>query len=144
MTHRLMEIQPKVVVALEGGYNLDSIRKSSEAVIRTLMGHPEQALDYHSGGSSSSHGNPLDLDAFETTHTASIADMNKDSEKGDALGIMALHMTLKLAVKLKDKWKSAKSLVAKYADVVDSIKPEEYNCPEKSQCIIIYFNLLKK
>jgi histone deacetylase 6 len=38
MTQRLMELWPKVVVVLEGGYNLESIANWSEAVVRVLQG----------------------------------------------------------------------------------------------------------
>lgn len=32
-----MNIQPYVIVALEGGYNIDSISKSAEGVVRALL-----------------------------------------------------------------------------------------------------------
>lgn len=38
MTKQLMNISENIVVALEGGYNLDSLARCSEAVIRTLQG----------------------------------------------------------------------------------------------------------
>lgn len=37
MTQGLRKIQPKVCVTLEGGYSLEALARSSEAVIRTLM-----------------------------------------------------------------------------------------------------------
>ncbi len=37
MTNLLMEICPKILIALEGGYNLNSLQRSSEAIIRTLL-----------------------------------------------------------------------------------------------------------
>lgn len=46
MTHMLMSLaKGKVVVCLEGGYNLQSIAKSAVAVTRTLMGEPPDRLD---------------------------------------------------------------------------------------------------
>ncbi|KAK7564298.1 hypothetical protein JOL62DRAFT_507955 [Phyllosticta paracitricarpa] len=46
MTHMLMSLaQGKIVVCLEGGYNLQSIAKSTVAVTRTLMGEPPDRLD---------------------------------------------------------------------------------------------------
>ncbi|KAI9870211.1 MAG: Histone deacetylase hda1, partial [Pleopsidium flavum] len=45
MTHMLMSLADgKVVVCLEGGYNLKSISKSALAVTRTLMGEPPDRL----------------------------------------------------------------------------------------------------
>ena len=38
MTKRLLEICPKIVVALEGGYNLNSISISMSAVVSTILG----------------------------------------------------------------------------------------------------------
>ena len=38
MTEKLLAIQSKVVVVLEGGYNLESISKSASAVFRVLTG----------------------------------------------------------------------------------------------------------
>jgi acetoin utilization deacetylase AcuC-like enzyme len=38
MTHALIKVCPKILVALEGGYNLDSLSRCSEAIIRTLLG----------------------------------------------------------------------------------------------------------
>lgn len=38
MTQRLMELCPKIVVVLEGGYNVEVIAKCSEAVVRVLQG----------------------------------------------------------------------------------------------------------
>lgn len=40
MTHQLKKLSSKVIVALEGGYNLDSLSRCSEAIIRTLMNEP--------------------------------------------------------------------------------------------------------
>ena len=37
MTHGLKLLQPKMAVVLEGGYDLNALRRSSEAVIRTLQ-----------------------------------------------------------------------------------------------------------
>ena len=37
MTTELMKIQPYVIVALEGGYNLQSISDSAEAEVRALL-----------------------------------------------------------------------------------------------------------
>lgn len=37
MTHGLRLIQPKMAVVLEGGYDLNALRRSSEAVIKTLQ-----------------------------------------------------------------------------------------------------------
>ena len=37
MTHGLRLIQPKMAVVLEGGYDLNALRRSTEAVIRTLQ-----------------------------------------------------------------------------------------------------------
>ncbi|KAH7025471.1 histone deacetylase [Macrophomina phaseolina] len=46
MTHMLMSLaKGKVVVCLEGGYNLQSIAKSAVAVTRTLMGEPPDRLE---------------------------------------------------------------------------------------------------
>ncbi|KAK8179360.1 hypothetical protein BC567DRAFT_78748 [Phyllosticta citribraziliensis] len=46
MTHMLMSLaNGKIVVCLEGGYNLQSIAKSTVAVTRTLMGEPPDRLD---------------------------------------------------------------------------------------------------
>lgn len=46
MTHMLMSLAGgKVAVCLEGGYNLDSIARSSCAVGRTLMGEPPDRLE---------------------------------------------------------------------------------------------------
>lgn len=45
MTHMLMSLaRGKLAVCLEGGYNLDSIARSSTAVARTLMGEPPDRL----------------------------------------------------------------------------------------------------
>ncbi|KAL8702512.1 MAG: hypothetical protein Q9201_004327 [Fulgogasparrea decipioides] len=45
MTHMLMPLaKGKLVVCLEGGYNLDSISKSALAVTRTLLGEPPDRL----------------------------------------------------------------------------------------------------
>ena len=45
MTHMLMTLADgKVVACLEGGYNLESIARSSTAVARTLMGEPPERL----------------------------------------------------------------------------------------------------
>lgn len=45
MTHMLMSLaEGKIVVCLEGGYNLDSIAKSAFAVTRTLLGEPPDRL----------------------------------------------------------------------------------------------------
>jgi len=38
MTNSLMKICPKILIALEGGYNLNSLQRGSEAIIRTLLG----------------------------------------------------------------------------------------------------------
>ena len=38
MTQRLMELWPKVVAVLEGGYDLDAITNCSEGVVRSLLG----------------------------------------------------------------------------------------------------------
>ncbi len=38
MTKRLMGINSKLLVCLEGGYNLESISWATEAVLRTLTG----------------------------------------------------------------------------------------------------------
>jgi hypothetical protein len=40
MTYQLKRICPKVVVALEGGYDLDSLARCSESIIRTLLNEP--------------------------------------------------------------------------------------------------------
>jgi acetoin utilization deacetylase AcuC-like enzyme len=40
MTHQLKKLSNKIIVALEGGYNLDSLSRCSEAIIRTLMNEP--------------------------------------------------------------------------------------------------------
>ncbi|KAI9800437.1 MAG: Histone deacetylase hda1 [Piccolia ochrophora] len=46
MLHGLMSLaKGKVVVCLEGGYNLDSISKSALAVTRTLMGEPPDRIN---------------------------------------------------------------------------------------------------
>eukprot|EP00347_Sterkiella_histriomuscorum_P012951 403366593 len=45
MTYGLMQICPKIVVLLEGGYNLDALANSSEAVIRTLKIDPKSNDD---------------------------------------------------------------------------------------------------
>lgn len=45
MTYGLMKICPRIVVLLEGGYNLDALANSSEAVIRTLKVDPESQND---------------------------------------------------------------------------------------------------
>ena len=37
MTHGLLTIRSRILVALEGGYNLEALAVSSEAVVRTLM-----------------------------------------------------------------------------------------------------------
>lgn len=37
MTHGLRAIQKRLAVVLEGGYDLDALRRSSEAVVRTLQ-----------------------------------------------------------------------------------------------------------
>ena len=41
MTQNLRALCPKVVVALEGGYDLNALEVSSEAVIETLRLHPK-------------------------------------------------------------------------------------------------------
>lgn len=87
MTHKLQQIQPKLVVALEGGYNLDSIRKSSEAIVRTLMGHPEEAMW---------DGMTLDLAAYDCKHSEAMNNIDQN----DKMGVMARNLTLKLAIKL--------------------------------------------
>lgn len=38
MTSELMKIQPKVVVSLEGGYNVDYLGQHAEGVTRALLG----------------------------------------------------------------------------------------------------------
>ncbi|KAK8200151.1 uncharacterized protein BKA78DRAFT_359599 [Phyllosticta capitalensis] len=46
MTHMLKSLaKGKIVVCLEGGYNLQSIAKSTVAVTRTLMGEPPERID---------------------------------------------------------------------------------------------------
>ena len=40
MTKALKNICPKIIVALEGGYNLNSLSRCSEAIIRTLLNDP--------------------------------------------------------------------------------------------------------
>jgi hypothetical protein len=37
MTNALMRVSNKIIIALEGGYNLDSLSRCSEAIIRTLL-----------------------------------------------------------------------------------------------------------
>lgn len=81
MTHRLLSLaQGRLVVALEGGYNLTSISRSMEAVVRVLMGaSPPPLLDVpkhiHApsegssvGGGSGSAGyiTPASLPGFTT------------------------------------------------------------------------------
>ena len=45
MTHMLMSLaEGKLVVCLEGGYNLDAIARSSTAVAKTMMGEPPERL----------------------------------------------------------------------------------------------------
>jgi len=34
-----MNITDKVIIALEGGYNLDSLKRCSESIIKTLLGY---------------------------------------------------------------------------------------------------------
>jgi histone deacetylase 6 len=46
MTQRLREIQPKVVVLLEGGYNLDTLADSSLAVMKTLQLNPNDDIKF--------------------------------------------------------------------------------------------------
>ena len=36
MTHGLMKLAPNLIVLLEGGYDLDALAYSSEAVLRSL------------------------------------------------------------------------------------------------------------
>lgn len=40
ITHGLRKIQPRVCVALEGGYSLPALARSSEAVVKTLLTNP--------------------------------------------------------------------------------------------------------
>lgn len=40
LTNKLMQVCPKVVVALEGGYNLDSLTEAADATMSALMGKP--------------------------------------------------------------------------------------------------------
>jgi acetoin utilization deacetylase AcuC-like enzyme len=37
MTHGLRALQKRLAVVLEGGYDLNALRRSSEAVVRTLQ-----------------------------------------------------------------------------------------------------------
>ncbi|KAI9825223.1 MAG: Histone deacetylase hda1 [Thelocarpon impressellum] len=56
MTYALMSLaEGKVVVCLEGGYNLDSISKSALAVTKTLMGEPPDRLSLN-GASNAAAG----------------------------------------------------------------------------------------
>lgn len=46
MTHMLMSLaEGRLVVCLEGGYNLESIARSATAVARTMMGEPPERLE---------------------------------------------------------------------------------------------------
>lgn len=45
MTRKLME-RGKVVLALEGGYDVCNLEKGSEAVIRTLLGEEFEQVHY--------------------------------------------------------------------------------------------------
>ena len=40
MTHKLKSLSTKLIVCLEGGYNIDSLSRCSEAIIRTLLNEP--------------------------------------------------------------------------------------------------------
>jgi len=40
MTHKLKSLSSKLIVCLEGGYNIDSLSRCSEAIIRTLLNEP--------------------------------------------------------------------------------------------------------
>jgi histone deacetylase 6 len=46
MTKGLRQIQPKLAVVLEGGYSLEALEVSSEAVIRTLKLNPDDQEGY--------------------------------------------------------------------------------------------------
>lgn len=48
MTHGLRSICGKLAVALEGGYNLDSLAVSSMAVIKTLLTKPNDSQGFDS------------------------------------------------------------------------------------------------
>lgn len=47
MTQGLQKICDKVLVVLEGGYNLESIANSTEAIINTLLTHPDNEPKYN-------------------------------------------------------------------------------------------------
>jgi acetoin utilization deacetylase AcuC-like enzyme len=40
MTHKLKSLSTRLIVCLEGGYNIDSLSRCSEAIIRTLLNEP--------------------------------------------------------------------------------------------------------
>lgn len=62
MTHSLMSLaRGKVVLALEGGYNIDSVAQSAVACIQTLLGDAPPWLD-------PSALNQAAVEAVETTH----------------------------------------------------------------------------
>ena len=49
MTRRLMSLNKKIIYCLEGGYNLNSLERMSEAIIKTLLGYekPFKGLIHH-------------------------------------------------------------------------------------------------
>jgi histone deacetylase 6 len=46
MTYGLMKICPHTISLLEGGYDLESLAKCSEAVLRTMMLHAEDDIGF--------------------------------------------------------------------------------------------------
>jgi acetoin utilization deacetylase AcuC-like enzyme len=47
MTHGLKKIQPCTAVVLEGGYSLEALEVSTEAVVRTLQKHPDDDYGFN-------------------------------------------------------------------------------------------------
>ena len=47
MTWALRNLQPKTAVILEGGYDLEALERSSEAVVRTLLVNPKDTDGYN-------------------------------------------------------------------------------------------------
>lgn len=88
MTHRLLGASAgRVVVALEGGYNLSSISQSAEAVLATLLGAPPPRLfdvpvRLHSLPSKSAAGLGLSGDAA-AAYDQLVSGSGEASESGD-------------------------------------------------------------
>ncbi|MCJ1304776.1 Histone deacetylase hda1 [Hypocenomyce scalaris] len=91
MTHMLMSLaEGKLVVCLEGGYNLKSISKSALAVTRTLMGEPPDRME-ETTATPSGIATVQKVVMYQSRYWRCLYPKDNDREISNSLGAERMH-----------------------------------------------------